>query len=176
MAAPGPAPGGAWRALDALAAALLHASAAAMGAILAALVALDVAQVVLRYGAGRGWPWAGDLSVILLLTLAWIGAGHLWLARGHIAVDLIAPASRAGRALWLAFDAAVLAGGIALWPMTLRTMAAYGFIDLPALPLAASAKYLPVAAGTAFAALAAAILLVRRAGPPPAPPPAGPAR
>lgn len=168
------APGGPWQALDGLAALLIRASGVAMGAVLAALVALDVAQVALRYGPGWGWPWAGDVSVILLLTLAWLGAGHLWLARGHIAVDLIAPASRAGWALWLAFDVAVLAGGLALLPMTLRTMEAYGFIDLPVLPLPGSVKYMPVAAGIAFVTLAAAIVLLRRAGPPgrPAVPPA----
>ncbi len=133
-----------------------------MGAILAGLVALDVAQVVMRYGFGTGWPWAGDVAVIALLTLAWIGAGHLWLTRGHIAVDLIAPDSRAGRALRLAFDVVALAGGLILLPMTARTMEAYGFIDLPVLPLPGSVKYLPVALGLGFVALAAALLLLGR--------------
>lgn len=157
------------RVLDGLSRALRGLSGALMGAILAALVALDVAQVVLRYGLGGGWPWAGDVSVILLLTLAWLGAGHLWLARGHIAVDLIAAGSRAGRALWVGFDAVVLVGGLALLPMTARTMEAYGFIDLPVLPLPGSVKYVPVAVGLAFVTLAAAIMLLRRAGPRPDP-------
>ncbi len=143
---------------------LCRVSAIFMGLCLIALVGIDFAQVVLRYGFGIGWPWAGDVSIILLLTLAWIGAGHLWLTRGHIAVDLIAPASRLGRVLWLGFDILVLVGGIVLLPMTLKTMQAYGFIDLPALPFSASVKYMPVAAGIAFVVLAAAIVLIRRVG------------
>jgi TRAP-type C4-dicarboxylate transport system permease small subunit len=135
----------------------------AMGLCLLALVGIDFAQVVLRYGLGAGWPWAGDVSVILLLTLAWIGAGHLWLTRGHIAVDLIPADGRAGRALSLAFDGLALAGGLVLLPMTWDTMAAYGMIDLPALGLPASVKYAPVALGLGFLTLAAALMLARRA-------------
>lgn len=141
---------------------LVRVSAVLMGLLLITLVAIDFGQVVLRYGFGMGWPWAGDLSIILLLTLAWIGAGHLWLTRGHIAVDLIAEVSRAGRALRVVFDLMVLLGGLILVPMTFRTMQAYGVIDLPALPLPASVKYMPVAVGMCFVVLASALVLVRR--------------
>jgi len=133
-----------------------------MALCLILLVGIDFSQVVLRYGFGMGWPWAGDVSIILLLSLAWIGAGHLWLTRGHIAVDLIAPASRTGRGFWLAFDLLVLIGGAVLLPMTLTTMQAYSFIELPTLPLPGSIKYMPVAAGIAFVVLAAGVVLIRR--------------
>lgn len=135
--------------------ALAAASGAAMGAVLVALVCLDVAQVALRYGLGIGWPWAGDLGTIGLLTLAWIGAGHLWLRGAHIAVDLL-PA-RAGRVMGHVFAlAALAAAGIAL-PMTWEVVGLYGTIDLPALPLPMSAKYVPVLGGLIW--LVAAIVL-----------------
>jgi TRAP-type C4-dicarboxylate transport system permease small subunit len=148
--------------LDGLADILRRVSAVFMALCLVALVGIDFAQVVLRYGLGTGWPWAGDLSIVLLLSLAWIGAGHLWLVRGHIAVDLILGDSRLGRTLALAFDLLVLVGGAVLLPMTVRTMQAYSFIDLPALPLPGSVKYMPVAAGIAFLVLAAALVLAQR--------------
>ena len=130
-----------------------------MAAILLALVSLDAAQVTLRYLLGAGWPWAGDLAVILLLSLAWIGAGHLWWTGAHVAVDLLTDRPRLRAGLRAVFGVTVVAGGIALVPMTARAMAAYGLIDLPALPLPASAKYLPVAVGASYAVLAAALRL-----------------
>lgn len=142
--------------------ALSAASGALMALLLLLLVALDVAQVAMRYLLGTGWPWAGDLAVILLLSLAWTGAGHLWLRDGHIGVSLVAGHPRLAAALRAAFGLAVVVGGLALLPLALDAMAAYGVIDLPALPAPASIKYLPVAVGVAYAALAAALRLLAR--------------
>ena len=127
-----------------------------------ALVALDFWQVIQRYLLGVSWPWAGDVSIVLLLSLAWIGAGHLWLVRGHIAVDLLAANPRISRALAVVFDLAVLIGGAILLPLIFETMAAYSFIDLPTLPVSGSIKYAPVAVGTGFLCLAAGVMLVTR--------------
>ena len=139
------------RAADALAA----ASGAAMGAILVALVALAAAQVALRYALGAGWPWAGDLTIILLLTLAWLGAGHLWLRAAHVGVSLL-PARAAARADAAFALLALLAIGVAL-PMVWGAVRLGAAIDLPALPLPMSAKFVPVLGGLIL--LAAAILL-----------------
>ena len=148
------------RAAGRLADALAAASGAAMGVILLVLVALDAAQVVMRYALGAGWPWAGDLTIVLLLTMAWIGAGHLWLRGAHIAVQLLpAPAARAAG---LAFALATLAGAALVLPMAWDTMAVYATIDLPALPLPASAKFAPVVGGLAW--LAAAVVVRLAAG------------
>ena len=135
---------------------MLVASAAIMGARLVALVSLDFLQVVLRYLLGDGFTWGGDVAVILLLTLAWLGAGHAWLARSHIAVELFAlpPALRA------ALDVVAIAGALILAPQLVATIDAFGFIDLPSLPVSASVKYWPVALGVAFVAIAAAIDLL----------------
>lgn len=145
-----------------LRAGLARISLWAMALCLLALVTLDFWQVIQRYLLGASWPWAGEVGIILLLSLAWIGAGHLWLVRGHIAVDLIAGGTRAARILSVAFDAVVLGGGLILMPLIFDTMAAYSFIDLPTLPVSGAVKYAPLAAGTLFLCVAAALMLVTR--------------
>ena len=140
-----------------LADALAGASGAAMGAVLVALVALDVAQVVLRYGFGAGWPWAGDLTIVLLLTLAWLGAGHLWLRGTHIAASLLP--ERAAGVAGAAFAVVALLGIVVVMPMAWGTMLLYAGIDLPALPLPAAVKFAPVVAGLAWLGVAIALRL-----------------
>ena len=136
--------------------ALLAASAVVMALLLVALVSLDFLRVVLRYLVGEGFAWAPDLAVIWLIALAWIGAGHLWLARSHIAIDLF------DQPRWLRIGvSALVAGGVAvLVPIVWKTIGAYGFIDLPALPLSAAAKYWPIMGGIVFLGVAAFVDLL----------------
>ena len=140
---------------------LAHISLWAMGLCLTTLVSLDFWQVIQRYALGQSWPWAGDVSVILLLTLAWIGAGYLWLVNGHIAVDFLPLKDTQLNALKTVFDGVVLIGGVVLIPMTWDTMQAYSFIDLPTLPVSGSIKYVPVAVGLGFLTLAAALTFLK---------------
>ena len=142
--------------IDEVRRALLGASAVLMGLILAGLVTLDFLQVVLRYALGDGFVWGGDASVIALLTLAWLGAGHAWLAGSHIAIALF-PQPRLVR---IGADAAMIAGIVVLAPLLLQTIDAYGFIDLPSLPVTAAVKYWPIAGGALFLAVAALIDLL----------------
>lgn len=144
--------------LDHLVACVLAVSGAALGLILTALVCIAFGDVVLRYLFGGGWAWSGTVSTVLLLWLAWIGAGHLWLADGHIAVTLTG--ARARRWLMRLFGLVVIGGGLILVPMALRTMEAYSFIDLPVLGWTASVKYLPVAVGTGYLVAAAALAML----------------
>ena len=150
---------------------LLAASALVMALLLVLLVGLDFVRVVLRYIVGDGFPWAPDLAIVWLLLLAWIGAGHLWLARSHIAIDLFAM-PRAGR---MAVDVVVIAGTVLLLPLVAKTIDAFGFIDLPALPLSAAVKYWPIWGGVVFLGVAALIdllsLLVEPQEPGPEPEP-----
>ena len=147
-----------------LADALHAASGAAMGALLIVLVGIDVMQVALRYGFGVGWPWAGDLTIVLLLSLAWIGVGHLWLSGGHIGVRLLPP--QAARVADGAFALLALAAILLAVPMTWQAVGLYAAIDLPALPLPMAAKYVPVLGGLVWlgAAIALRLLARRRAG------------
>ena len=149
-------PGG-WRGLvRAARRALLLASAALMGLLLVALVTLDFTRVVLRYYLGEGFAWAPDLAVTWLITLAWLGAGHLWLARSHIAIDLFVQP----RWLRAGVDLAVIAGALVLLPLVGRTIDAFGFIDLPALPASAAVKYWPIWGGVAYLGVAALVDLL----------------
>ena len=126
-----------------------------MGALLVTLVALDVAQVALRYVLGAGWPWAGDLAIVGLLTLAWLGAGHLWLRGAHIAVRLLPErAARAMDAAWAIVALALI--GLAV-PMAWGAVVLYAAIDLAALPLPMAAKFVPVLGGLVW--LGAAVVL-----------------
>ena len=155
--------------LKRLRSALLRVSAFLLALLLALLVTLDFAQVVMRYVLGTGWSWAGDVSVIMLLSLGWMGAGHLWLSRSHIVVDLL-PGSDAGRRLrvWLdtAASIAVVAGVVILLPMIVTTIETYGLIVLPALGVSGAVKYWPVMAGATYLAVAAALDLAIRIGEP----------
>lgn len=150
------------RALEAVRSALLRLSAVLAGGLLAALVTLDAVQVVLRYALGRGFAWGGEVAAILLITLTWVGAGHLWLARSHVAVDLF---GLGGTWVRGAIDAGLVAGALALLPALASTVQGFGFIELPALGVPASIKYWPVAGGVAFLGVAAALdlALLRRA-------------
>lgn len=141
--------------------ALVAGSGWAMGALLLGLVSLDVAQVVLRYGMGAGWPWAGDATIVGLLTLAWLGAGHLWLRGAHVAVSLLP--GRAARAAFVVVTGLLLAAcGVAL-PMVWEAVRLYSAIDLPALPLPMAAKYVPVLGGLVWLMACAAIRLAQPA-------------
>lgn len=120
-----------------------------LAVVLAVLVALEVANVVLRYVVGAGFAWSVDVAILLTTTLAWIGAPTLWLARGHITVDLavglFGPAY--ARRLNVVLDAAIVAAGVALVVHGLATMRAFGMIVLPALGLPGSVEYVPIVAG-----------------------------
>ena len=130
-----------------------------MGTLLLALVSLDVAQVVLRYGMGGGWPWAGDATIVGLLTLAWLGAGHLWLRGAHIAVTLLPPRARPTAHVVIT-ALLLLACGIAV-PMVWESVRLYAAIDLAALPLPMAAKYVPVLGGLIWLMTAALLRLAQ---------------
>lgn len=144
------------RTIDVIRRALLSASSLLMGLLLVGLVTLDFLQVVMRYLLGGGFVWGADVAVIALLTLAWLGAGHAWLARAHISIVLF----EQPRWIRVAANLLVIVGTVALAPLLMQTIDAFGFIDLPSLPLSAAVKYWPVAIGAAFLVLAALLDLV----------------
>lgn len=137
-----------------------------IGLLVAAMAGLAVLQVVLRYGFGAALLWVEEVSVILLIWLAWIGITYLWLTRAHILVDLVpAMLDEAGRRrLASLIDLLALAGGGALFVVSLDTVAIFSGMDLGSIALDAAVKYYPITAGAAGLAAAAALNLWRRAG------------
>ena len=130
-------------------------------ASLVALIALEAAQVALRYGLSTGVPWGHDVGGLLLFSLAWLGLPLLWLQRGHLALAVPLP-PRAARAWDRALDVlAILAGGALLYHLW-QAAAAFRFIEMAALGVDASIRTWPLMAGTALWILAAALNLAER--------------
>jgi TRAP-type C4-dicarboxylate transport system permease small subunit len=132
--------------------------------LLFALVALTLTQVALRYLAGAALPWAEEAAIVLMILLAWIGVGLLWLRDAHIGIDVLPEklGPRGRRALLAAIDGLAIAAGLGLAFVAEGTIEVYWSIDLLALGLPAAVKYLPVQAGAALLALCAALRLARR--------------
>lgn len=127
----------------------------AIGAGLAFIAALAVLQVVLRYVFADSITWVEEVSVLVLLWIAWVGAIHLWLARGHIAVDLLIPAAGPWRrGLAAVLDIAAIVFGLALVWAADATIAAFGGVVMGSLELPGEVKFYPIAAGGAGLALA----------------------
>src|SRR5260370_34359887 len=113
-----------------------------LGATLATLIVLDSTLVVLRYVFGIGVAWGGDVGILLLMALAWLGLPLLWLRRGHIAMDVVS--GRVSPTLkWAAAIALELSFGVASIALAIvgfETMEAFSFIDMPLLPMCQSIK------------------------------------
>ncbi|MBW8637858.1 TRAP transporter small permease subunit [Hoeflea sp. WL0058] len=126
-----------------------------LAALLVAMTMLEIVQVIMRYFAGSGFVWTGDVTVILMQSLAWIGAPALWLMRGHIAVELISGSGK-GRAsaLALVVDAGIVAGGAALLYYGQDALAAFANIDIPSLGTTGDIKYYPMMAGALLLVIA----------------------
>lgn len=130
-------------------------------AALVALILLEAAQVVLRYGLSTGVPWGRDVGGLLLFALAWLGLPLLWLERGHLALSVPLPA-RLARGWDRALDVlAILAGG-ALLHHLLQAAAAFRYIEMAALGVDASIRTWPLMAGTGLWIVAAALNLAER--------------
>lgn len=132
-----------------------------IGAGLAFIAGLAVLQVVLRYVFANSITWVEEVSVLVLLWMAWIGAVHLWLARGHIAVDLLLPSAGPWRrGVATALDLAAIAGGLLLIWAAEATIAAFGGVVMGSLEIPGSVKYYPVIAGGAGLAFAGLLNLL----------------
>lgn len=132
--------------------------------LLAALVSLTLVNVALRYALGASLAWAEEAAIVLMILIAWMGVGLLWLRDAHIGIDwLPEKLSPRGRTALLGFiDALAIAAGVGLAVVAQGTVEVYWTLDLLALGVPAAVKYLPVQVGAALLALAAALRLVRR--------------
>jgi TRAP-type C4-dicarboxylate transport system permease small subunit len=129
------------------------------------MTSLEIVQVFLRYVAGSGFIWTGDVSVLLMQSLAWITAPALWLCRGHIAVELIGltrdnQTKNRGAA---SLDALVVLAAVALLYYGQDALAAFANIDVPSLGTSGAVKYYPMMTGAVLLLASGALNLV--AGP-----------
>jgi TRAP-type C4-dicarboxylate transport system permease small subunit len=132
-----------------------------LGATLATLIVLDSTLVVLRYQFGIGVAWGGDVGILMLMALAWLGLPLLWLRRGHIAMDVVSGAvpPRLKRLAAIALQFLFGAASIALAIVGLETLEAFSVIDMPSLPLSQSIKIAPIVTGAVLGVVAAAVRL-----------------
>ncbi|MGB1256506.1 MAG: TRAP transporter small permease subunit [Thiolinea sp.] len=112
------------------------------------LVLLECIEIVLRYGFATTLLWSADVSALLLLSLGWLGAGHLWIARNHLVVDLFQGRfPRFFKYTSVAAEVVALSGLIWLTPKVMQVMAIYADIIMPALEVPAIVRFIPLALG-----------------------------
>ncbi|MEZ5652813.1 MAG: TRAP transporter small permease subunit [Burkholderiaceae bacterium] len=127
---------------------LARASGGLLGVAAAALILIEASQAVLRHGFATGVFWASEIATLLLMLLGWIGAGHLWITRQHLVVDLLGShLDRWRRPLLLATDCLLFAGLAWLTPRIIVASTAFGGVQSGAVDLPASVRFVPVTAG-----------------------------
>jgi TRAP-type C4-dicarboxylate transport system permease small subunit len=140
-----------------------------LAGLLFAMILLDVALVALRYLFGVGFPWSGEVGILLLMSLCWLGLPLLWLKQGHILLDLFSglASSRLSVIAAVALQLVFLVSIVALTVFAWQTMEQFSFIDMASLPVAQSVKFMPMIAGAILSVLAALCRLAEIASCPP---------
>jgi TRAP-type C4-dicarboxylate transport system permease small subunit len=138
-----------------------------IGAALLGVILLAIAQMVLRYIFAASLVWVEDLSVLVILSVAWGGGLLLWLERRHVAVTILSEAlpRRGAELLRIGIDVIAIVFGIALVPMALNTADMFAGIDLAGIELDASVRYAPIVVGGFMLALGGLIDLLAPASP-----------
>ncbi|MEZ5730392.1 MAG: TRAP transporter small permease subunit [Burkholderiaceae bacterium] len=138
-----------------------RSSALLLGLACAALVVLEASQAVLRHGFAAGVIWVSDVSILLLLSLGWIGAGHLWITREHLVLDLFGKTPNAmQRPLSIATDILALAGIVWLTPRLNESIDAFSGITMGLTEIPASWRFAPVVVGLTLLALGSVLGLL----------------
>ncbi|MEM9011234.1 MAG: TRAP transporter small permease subunit [Pseudomonadota bacterium] len=142
-------------------AALIQALRVLLGLLLLTMVTLETVQVLLRYLFADSLLWGRDVGLLLLLSLAWLGAPLLWASQGHIAVDALLQRlpARAERIVAVAVDLLAIAAAIGLAYVTVLAIEAFSLIDMPSLGVSGAVRFYPVLLGAALWSLAALLNL-----------------
>lgn len=130
-----------------------------LGAVLAALISLEVVQVLLRYFLAEGLIWGRDVATLLLFCLAWFGASLGWMNGNYIVVDLFAGVRSGRRRTGFVLNLLMVAFAIALSVMTIQAIEAFSLIELPSLGVSAAIKFVPIIIGTMLLILASVLNL-----------------
>jgi len=132
-----------------------------LGLTLCLLVLLECVEIVLRYGFATTLLWSADISALLLLLLGWLGAGHLWIAKNHLVVDLFPGRfPRFFKMVNIVAEVIVLLGIIWITPKLMQAMAIYAGMIMPALEVSASVRFIPLVIGLLLISLGSILNLV----------------
>jgi TRAP-type C4-dicarboxylate transport system permease small subunit len=134
---------------------------AVLGVTLVLLVVLELVEILFRYFFLATLQWSSDVSGLLLLTLGWLGAAHLWLIKNHLTVDLFAGRNlQLQRKLRMLPDVLMLMAAMWLLPVVVQTMRIYDSMVMPALNAPASIKFIPTVVSLPLLLSAAVVNLV----------------
>lgn len=130
----------------------------------AALTLAAALQVGLRYLFAEPWPWMEQISVIIMIWMAWLGAAYLWLTAGHVAIVSVIDALslRWRERLRATFDLCAIAVGTGVFLVSFETFRAFAGMELGDLPIDIAVNYQPIAAGALLLAVAGLLNLWRR--------------
>lgn len=138
-------------------------SAAFLGLILLTLVSLESAQVLTRTFFHSGLFWVDDIRMLLLLTLAWLGAGHLWMTQSHLTVDFVVLSMRIPTdVVQVGADVIAVIGVIWMIPAFMSSISLYGSMMLPMLPLPMGIKFVPAVVGLLMIGCCSSYRLLKR--------------
>ena len=127
---------------------ILKITAYLLGLTVCLLVLLECVEIVLRYGFATTLIWSADVSALLLLSLGWLGGGHLWIARKHLVVDLFQGRfPRFFKLVSIVAEVVVLVGVIWLAPKIMDTLSIYADMVMPALEVSAAIRFVPLLIG-----------------------------
>jgi TRAP-type C4-dicarboxylate transport system permease small subunit len=111
-----------------------------LGAMLAGLAVICLAQVIARYVFNASFSWAEEISIVILLWAAWGGACLALKANGHLRMNLLEerlkPRSRAKLRIILNCMVTLFLAIIALTSrLTIDAMANITLGSLPSVPI-----------------------------------------
>lgn len=135
-----------------------------IGLCVTTLVGLALCQVVLRYVFGASLIWVEEISVMIMIWMAWLGASLLWLNGSHICLDIITAmfSTRAKCVFASLMDVLMLMAAVALFLVSIETVRAFAGLELSALSIDLSIKYYPVPIGAVVLFFAALLNLWNR--------------
>lgn len=133
-------------------------------AVLAAMVLMNALEIVARAGWGRSFNWVQELSVVVAMTLYFLGYALVAKEQAYIAIGTLGRALPVGlsRALAILVNAAVLIFHALVAVLAFRILPFVGLFDTPILGLPETVYILPIAVGCADVAITETIFLARR--------------
>jgi len=148
-----------------------------LGASLAALVAVELMQMVMRYAFNSGFAWITSVQTELLLCIAWFGVAKLWIERRSLSIsnssasDDSAQDSEQSRStkkysdhlstvIPIMTSLLMLTGAILVFPYVWEIRDVYGGIDMPGLTVSAAIKSFPLLLAMICIAFACVVHLI----------------